>query len=270
MIPASSRGPPFRAPVRPVAQRRETNELQEITMSKLMSRTAFLALLLVGLAALPAAAQIPAGFDPWVTPANGQTFTEFAKGDVEALCGKPDDPTWNHTVVLKGVPGSGVDYDTVVQRIDNVTFNTSGVGTTRVQVVSLAFKSIAPTSTPCGDLDWTVGLTGTQPVTKMTITKTSSTGGLFYADLVVNVEMKGYKKGTTTYVGSVFYSINLPQGSTGTPWSFDRRTQAYRPGITDTDDCIAALRVKLTQYPTTSKHYYFISDLIAAGKCNKG
>ncbi len=239
-------------------------------MSKLNSRTAFFALALVSLSALPAAAQIPAGKDPWVTPPNGQTFTEFAPGDVEALCGKDDDPSWNHTVVLQGVPAAGVDYDTVVQRLDPVTFNTSGVGTTRVQVVALAFKSMAPTVTPCGDLDWTVGLTGAQPVTKMKITQLTDRGGVFAADLVVNVEMKAYKAGTTSYLGSVFYSINLPQGNTGTPWSFDRRTQEYRPGINEAEDCIAALRVKLTQYNTTSKHYYFITDLIAAGKCNKG
>lgn len=244
-------------------------------MSKLILRTAFLGLLLVSLAALPALAQpnnIVPGADPWVTPGNGQTFVELGPGDVEALCGAADDPSWNHTVLLEGVPPAGVDYDTVVKRLDNAVFNASGVATTRVQVASLAFRSMAPSNTPCGPLDWTVGLSGPQPVTKMTIVRQTPLGGVFKADLVVNVELQAFKAGSPSYLGSVFYSITLPQGPNPTPWSWgpssDQRW-VYRPGITDTEDCIAALRVKLMTFPTTSSHYYFISDMIAQGRCRK-
>ena len=96
-------------------------------MSKLILRTAFLGLLLVSLAALPAVAQpnnIVPGADPWVTPGNGQTFVEIGPGDLEALCGANANPNWNHLVLLQGTPPAGVDYDTVVKRIDNAVFNT--------------------------------------------------------------------------------------------------------------------------------------------------
>jgi hypothetical protein len=245
-------------------------------MSKLILRTAFLGLLLVSLAALPALAQPPGvapGVDPWVTPGNGQTFTTLADGDVEALCGAPPDPSWNHMVILQGVPVAGTDYDTTVKRLDNAVFDSNGVATTRVQVASLAFRSMFPSNTPCGPLDWRVGLSGPQPVTKMTIVRQTPLGGVFSADLVVIVEMKAFRANTTTYLGSVFYAITLPQGNTPTPWSWgptpDGGKWLYRPGITDTEDCIAALRIKLTQYPTNSSHYYFISDMIAQGRCRK-
>jgi hypothetical protein len=40
--------------------------------------------------------------------------------------------------------------------------------------------------------------------------------------------------------------------------------------MTETDNCIQVLRDKLGNYPPGSQHIYFISDLIAAGKCRRG
>lgn len=244
-------------------------------MSKLILRTAFLGLLLVSLAALPAMAQPPGvdpGVDPWVTPGNGQTFTTFVDGDVEALCGLAHDPNWNHMVLFQGAPAPGVDYDTTVQRLDHALFDASGVATTRVQVSSLAFRSMFPTDTPCGRLDWTAGLSGPQPITQMTIVRQTPMGGVFSAELIVSVELRAFQAGTSNYLGSLFYDITLPQGPNPTPWSWGRGTSSedqwvYRPGITETDDCIAALRVKLVQHKPNSEHYYYISNLIAKGLC---
>jgi hypothetical protein len=244
-------------------------------MSKLILRTAFFGLLLVSLAALPAMAQPPGvgpGVDPWVTPGNGQTFTTFADGDVEALCGAAPDPDWNHTVLFQGVPAPGVDYDTTVQRLDNAVFDPAGVATTRIQVASLAFRSMFPTDTPCGLLDWTAELSGPQPITQMTIIRQTPLGGVFKADLAVNVELKAYKAGS--YLGSLFYNLTLPQGPNPSPWSWGQGINTdqkwiYRPGITETDDCIAALRVKLVQFKPSSRHYYFISNMIAQGRCRE-
>jgi hypothetical protein len=39
--------------------------------------------------------------------------------------------------------------------------------------------------------------------------------------------------------------------------------------MTETDNCIAVLRQKLTQYATTSKHYYYISNMISQGRCTE-
>lgn len=240
-------------------------------MSKLILRTAFVGLVLVSLAALPALSQvIPADKDPWVTPANGQTVFTFGPGDVESLCGLPADPTWDHDVVLQGVPFAGTDYDTVVARLDNAVFNASGVATTRAQVVALSFRSSAPTATPCGVFNWKVGLFGPQAVTKMVITRTTRTGGTFCTDIAVNAELQAFDL-NGNYKGSVFANILLDQASAGacTPWSFDPANGRFRPGITDTNNCIDVLRKKLATYPTNSSHYYYISNLIAKGLCKE-
>jgi hypothetical protein len=231
-------------------------------------RSIYLVAFLVALLALPAVAQtIPPGKDLWVTPSNGQTTFTFPPGDVEALCGAPPSSTWDHKVALKGVPATGVDYDTVVSRLDPAVFNTTTLqAQTRIQVVGLNFASAARQSTPCGGLDWTVGLSGPQAVTVMKLRLTSSKGGLFSADIAVNTEFRAFKGGT--YVGSLFYNIILPDPANGTPWSFGPTGQ-FRPGITDTNNCIDVLREKLQQYSTDSSHYYFISNMIAQGICTK-
>jgi hypothetical protein len=240
-------------------------------MSKLILRTAFAALVLVSLAALPAMSQvIPADKDYWVTPANGQTVFTFQDGDVESICGLPPDSSWDHNVALQGVPFPGTDYDTVIARLDNAVFNAAGVATTRIQVVGLAFRSINPTATPCGLLNWKVGLFGPQAVTKMTINRRSQTGGTFCTDIAVNAELQAFDL-NGKYVGSVFANVVLDQASAGgcTPWSFDPADGRFRPGITDTNNCINVLRKKLATYPTNSSHYYYISNLIAKGLCKE-
>lgn len=245
-------------------------------MSKLMVRAAVFGILLVALASLPAVAQpglvIPAGKDLWVTPANGQTYFTFPAGDVESLCGAPPSGAWNHQVALAGVPASATDdYDTVVARLDNAVFGTTGVAGTRVQVVHLAFRGHSA-GTPCGPINWSVGLAGPQRITGMTIRQTSPRGGIFTARLAVDVEFRGHDANSGAYIGSLFYGFDLPdpgQGTgAGTPWSFGPDGQ-FRAGMTETDNCIDVLREKLNQYSPDSRHFYYISDLIAQGKCSE-
>lgn len=237
-------------------------------MNRLSFHTAAALLLLAGIAALPAAAQptIPAGDDPWVTPANGQTHFSFKAGDVESLCGAPASSAWNHDVALKGVPVSGTDADTFVRRLSPATFDADGNAATKIQVVRLELASVAPQETPCGMLDWRVRLAGPQATTVMKLVLTSPRGGYFSADIAVNVEFRAFRAGT--YIGSLFYNIVLPDPANGTPWSFGSNGQ-FRPGITTTDNCIAVLRQKLLNYPTNSSHYYWISDMIAQGICHR-
>ena len=124
--------------------------------------------LLASLTALPAAAQnIPPGPDFWVTPSNGQTVFGFPEGDVESLCGLPPVSGWDRKVALKGVPATGSDYDTVVYRIDNAVFDTTGNAQTRIVLRQLAFASIDWHKTPCGELTWRVRNFGNQAVTVM-------------------------------------------------------------------------------------------------------
>jgi hypothetical protein len=228
-------------------------------------RTTAILMLLATFLAIPAFAQtIPPGKDFWVTPNNGQTDFTFPNGDVESLCGAPSSTTWNHKVLLKGIPAPGSDYDTVVSRLDPATFNTSLVATTRIQVAALNFASAAPQSTPCGTLTWNVRLAGGQAVTMMTLRRTSATGGLFSADIAVNVEFRAFLGGT--YLGSLFYNIVLPDPATGTPWSFGPGGQ-FRAGMTPANDCVDVLREKLLTYSPDSDHFYFISNMIAQGQC---
>ena len=241
-------------------------------MSKLILRTAMFGILLVSLAALPAMSQvIPAGKDFWVTPANGQTYFTFPAGDVESLCGAPKSDFWDHRVALSGVPVAGSDYDTVVGRIDDAVFDAAGYAKTRVQVAHLAFRG-SSLRTPCGSINWRVGLTSPQRVTSMEIRLTSSKGGIFNAQLAVDVEFRGFHANTGAYVGSLFYGFDLPDPSSGTgsgtPWSFGPNGE-FRAGMTELDDCIDVLRKKLNLYSPDSSHFYYISDMIAAGKCRE-
>lgn len=261
-----ARGPP---PIAALLRRRfSLTTFQEIeNMNRAMLRTFLGATLLLALAALPAAGlTIPAGPDFWVTPPNSQTFLTFAAGDVESLCGATPSDDWDHKLVLRGVPTDGSDYDTVVARIDDATFTTSRTASTRIVVKHLAFESIAPQKTPCGELTWTAGLSGPQAVTKMKLTLTSQNAGFFVADIVVNVELQAFKS-SGGYIGSLFYNILLPDPGTGTPWSISGGQ--FRAGMTPADDCIDVLRKKLAATDPNSSHFYFISDMIAAGKCTK-
>jgi len=236
-------------------------------MSRNVLHDAAFVTLLVTLMALPAVAQtIPPGKDFWVTPANGQTDFTFPDKDVESLCGAPPSSTWNHKVALKGVPASGSDYDTVVARLDYAVFGGTLQASTRIQVQALNLASAASQDTPCGRLDWTVRLAGPQAVTTMKLRRTSEKGGLFSADIAVNVEFRATRGGV--YLGSLFYNIVLPDPAAGTPWSFGTNGQ-FRAGMTEANDCIDVLREKLLTYSPDSSHFYFISNMIAQGQCRK-
>ena len=230
---------------------------------------AFTCFALVGLAAMPAAAQvIPAGNDFWVTRPDGQTVFTFPEGDVESLCGLPPVDGWDRKVALKGVPAPGSDFDTVVSRIDDAVFDAAGNASTRIILKHLAFASINWHPTPCGELTWQVGNFGKQAVTMMKLRRLTGKGGIFSADIAVSVEFKGFHI-DGTYLGSLFYNFVLPDPANGTPWSFGLNGQ-FRAGMTETDNCIDVLRKKLAlpEYQDP-QHQYFISNMIAQGKCER-
>jgi hypothetical protein len=84
----------------------------------------------------------------------------------------------------------------------------------------------------------------------------------------LRVEMQANRFDTGAYVGSLFYDIKLPDPTGGTPWSFGAGG-GFRPGMTETNNCIQVLRDKLGTFPPGSSHFYFISDLIAKGQCER-
>lgn len=236
-------------------------------MNSNLFRAAALGTFLVSLAALPATAQVvPAGPDYWVTPPNGETRYTFPEKDVESLCGAVPSAAWDHQVTLRGVPAAGSDWDTMVWRLNDAVFDPSGNASTKIQVRALNLASAATQATPCGDLDWRVRLAGQQAVTLMKLRRTSQRGGFFSADIAVNVEFQAFNSGA--YIGSLFYNIVLPDPQNGTPWSFGPTGQ-FRAGMTETDNCIDVLRAKLLTYDVSSRHFYWISDMIAAGQCKR-
>ena len=236
-------------------------------MTRFFVRTAALTIAVATLAVFTAAAkddEIEEGVDYWRTPANGSTFT-FPAGDVEHLCHKAADSSWDHKISLKGVPAKGSDWDSAVSRITDAEFHHgSNTASTRVHFKSLSLASSAPSTTPCGSLDWTARLAkGMQPITKMTITRDADKkGGLFHADLKLRVEFRATKGGTR--VGSLFYDVKLGDPPAGTAWSYGANHR-FRAGMDANNNCIQVLRDKLGNYPPGSQHFYFISDLIAKG-----
>ena len=215
-----------------------------------------------------AAQIIHEGVDYWRTPLNGTKF-KFPENAVESLCKAAPDPTWNHEVTLRGIPTQGSDWDSAVERTETAVFDKKGNAETKVQFKSLALISTAPSVTPCGTLLWTARLAkGRQPETPMKITKSSDQGGVFFAELALRVEMQANDFNSGAHVGSLFVDIKLPDPAGGTPWSFGAG-QRFRPGMTETDNCIQVLRQKLGTIDPSSSHFYFVSNLIAEGKCKR-
>jgi len=254
-------------------------------MARFSVRTTTLLITLAILAALPAAAaeknygkekglEIEEGTDYWRTPPGGTAFT-FPAGDVETLCHKAADPSWDHKVALQGVPAKGSDWDSAVSRLKDAKFDKTGTAHTTVQFKSLSLVSSTPTDTPCGKLDWTAHLAkGKQPITKMKITKTpDGKGGTFFADLALRVEFRATKAGTKDIVGRLFYDVKLPDGGKGTDWSFAADHKTFRAGMDANNLCLQVLRDKLGTFnpakPEDARHIYYISNLIAKGQCKE-
>jgi hypothetical protein len=237
-------------------------------MKYFVLRIGVLGILLASLAVLPAAAaDIPAGIDYWRTPPDGGTHFTFPEGDVESLCGK-EPQTWENKMTLVGVPTPGSDWDTAVVRLDDVTF-ASEVAYTRIRVKELNLASKGAIETPCGKLRWVVALACCpQPITRMRLVRSTAKGGTFTADLTVSVEMKAYDE-AGAYVGSLFYARELPDKlSNTTAWSIGPSGE-FRAGMDEKNDCLATVRKKGID-PEDPAHKYFISQMIAQGRCSRG
>jgi hypothetical protein len=242
------------------------------------------ALALVGLLAVPASAQvIPAGNDYWRTPGNGNSYATIPSGELEALCGANPDSSWNRVIAFRGVPVVG-DADTVVARLQPATLANDGDSAdVQVQVRALRFESISNHDTPCGTVRFSAGLAGEQPITHMTITRTSKIGGSFASDLLVKVEIVVYSADAdaSPELGRLYYTFDLPSPP-ATPWSFPSALglgvrggwlPAVSPSSTvgNPPDCWEVARAKIGHPPYDQKdpaaHAYYIADLQAQGIC---
>ena len=161
-------------------------------------KKALLAVVLTLLAAVPAAAvdhTIYNGIDLWVTRGDGSTFRDFADEPIPAGFFCAGSEPFAGKIVFRGVPvvtgnpGELGITDTIVQRLDDASFNRKGVAQTRIQVRALSFEALAPIKTSCGYFRVTVALDGTQPVTRMRIIRDHELGGRFLSPIWVNVKL---------------------------------------------------------------------------------
>jgi hypothetical protein len=151
------------------------------------------------LAALPVVAAtvhtIQNGIDVWRTAGDGTTFVKFDKNPIPIgfFCANSD--AFTGRIVLQGhplatgTPGELDGADTIVQRLDDATFDGSGVATTRVQLRALQLESVTPIKTSCGAFNVRVTLNGTQPTTQMKIIRETGSNGRFEAPLGVQYKI---------------------------------------------------------------------------------
>jgi len=148
------------------------------------------------LAAVPAGAaeSVQSGADLWQTT-TGFTFTSFVNNPIPAGFFCAASKPFTGVVNMKGVPlatapaGALADIDTIVRRLDAVSFDAKGEGTTRIQLLALSLASVKPVDTGCGLYNVTASLAGEQPVTEMKIVRTSDSGGYYVAPLDLNVKV---------------------------------------------------------------------------------
>jgi hypothetical protein len=151
------------------------------------------------LAALPAAAAtvhtIQNGIDVWRTAGDGTTFVKFDKNPIPRGFFCVGAEAFTGRVVLQGrplatgTPGELGGADTIVQRLDDATFDGSGVATTRIQIRALQLESVTPIKTSCGDFNVRVTLSGTQPTTTMKIIRETDSSGRFEAPVAVTYKI---------------------------------------------------------------------------------
>ena len=184
--------------------------------------------LLLSLSPLSAAdnSVIKRGIDVFTTTANGKSFYDFAKNPIPAGFFCEGSAAYTGRVALRGLPietatpGQLRGADTIVERLDDASFNRNGVAVTRIRLRALSLVSIAPIRTSCGDFHVYVRLADKQRITTMRIDRTSPHGGTFSAPVAVDARMSFVPvKGRSVRKLEMTGSFNLPQ--IAIPWSLE-------------------------------------------------
>jgi len=214
---------------------------RKMTLSVLLSCS----LALFALAAVPAGAaeSVQSGADLWHTTV-GFTFTSFAQTPIPAGFFCAASKPFTGTINMRGVPlatspaAALGEIDTIVRRLDAVSFDAKGEGTTRIQLLALSLASVKPIETECGSYEATASLAGQQPITEMKIVRTSDSGGYYVAPLELNVKLvftpvsgKGERREVTN-------RISLGPGTTSV-WAYAKGNAAklavHRTGTVKVD-----------------------------------
>ena len=211
-------------------------------------RKAVMALLvlafLVGLTPLAADPVITRGIDVFTTVDNGSTFYSFADNPIPKGFFCKRSAAFAGRLTFKGlpleskVPGQLRGADTVIERLDNATFNADGTAQTRIRVRALSLVSTAPLKTACGAYHVYVSLAGEQRETMMKIVRTEERGGNFYAPLAIDAKLtfipvRQGKGRANVRPLELVASFDLPGDAI--PWSFSGPPQAKRIGAVVVD-----------------------------------
>ena len=200
--------------------------------------TAVAVALLVSLSPLAADTVIHRGVDTFTTIANGKTFYDFAQNPIPAGFFCKSSAAFTGRMTFKGVPletgapGQLHGADTVIERLDDATFDATSTAVTRIQFRALSLVSITPLKTACGDFHVYVTLAGKQRETTMRIYRTSEGGGKFLAPLAVDVRLSfipvNPDRGKSARQLSLAGSFTFP--ATPMPWSTTGQAGAKRIG----------------------------------------
>ncbi len=173
--------------------------------------------ILLAVPAMAADRVIANGVDLWKTPGDGTSFADFSKQPLPAGFFCPGSAPFTGRIVMKGVPlasskpGALGNADTIIQRLDNATFNKRGVATTRIQMRAMQFEGVTTLKTACGDFKAFVRLDGEQPITTMRIVRDNEKGGRFFAPISVNIKLVFEPVGrTTTEVWELRKELRFP------------------------------------------------------------
>jgi hypothetical protein len=201
--------------------------------------TALAVALLAGLSPLAAMAPdtvIHRGVDTFTTIADGNTYYDFASHPIPAGFFCKSSAAFTGRMTFKGLPletgapGQLHNADTVIERLDEAAFDTTGTAVTRIQFRALSLVSIAPVKTACGSFHVYVTLAGKQRETTMRILRTSEGGGKFLAPLAVDARLTfiPVKPGKSARKLELVGGFTFP--ATPLPWSTTGRPDAKRIG----------------------------------------
>ena len=141
--------------------------------------------------------------------------------------------------LVTGTPGQLWDTDTIIERLDDATFDARGTAVTRIQMRALSLVSIAPIKTACGSFHVYVSLGGKQRVTTMNIYRTQESGGNFVAPLAVNARLTfiPVKPGRNKAAPKLALDGSFTFPASPLPWSHAGSAMAKRIGsvVVDTN-----------------------------------
>jgi hypothetical protein len=185
-----------------------------------MRKASTLFLLTCLVAALPAMAADPVifkGIDPWKTAPDGTSYSDFKLNPIPAGFFCEGSAPFTGRIAWKGQPLAlaGADtlkaVDTIVERLDDATFDAQGVAHTRIQIRALSLVSLQPIQTSCGRFNVSMSLAGEQRITTMRIVREHERGGRFFAPVAVDARLSFRPVGRRTALAQQFQArVNFP------------------------------------------------------------